>query len=363
MGSRVDKNKERKRKNKIRLITCFTILGIILFLCSFSNFKEYACLDNNSKTNEENNKIIDGENIKKISISAVGDCTFGNYKGSNWTNSFNHEFENQKSDFAYFFENVKKFFSKDDITIINLEGPLTNAYKSEDKKFAFKGKPSYVNILKQGSIEAVNIANNHTYDYLEKGYKNTIDILKDNGIGYFGYENKYIKDVKGIKVGILGYKVWNNSNYLKRQIKNDLEYMKLNSNLIIVNFHWGEENKYYPNNIQKNIGHYAIDNGADLVLGHHPHVIQGIEKYKDKYIVYSLGNFCFGGNRNPSDKDTFIFQQTFTFENNELVNSSKNIIPCSISSIKSRNDYKPTPLTGEEKARVLNKIDNLSEFY
>ena len=97
------------------------------------------------------------------------------------------------------------------------------------------------------------------------------------------------------------------------------------------------------------------------MVGHHPHVLQGIEEYNGKNIVYSLGNFCFGGNRNPLDKDTMIFQQTFTFANGELVQDNvKNIIPCSLSSVKEYNDYQPTILEGSESERVLQKIQELS---
>ena len=104
-----------------------------------------------------------------------------------------------------------------------------------------------------------------------------------------------------------------------------------------------------------------IDNGVDLVLGTHPHVIQGIEKYNDKYIVYSLANFLFGGNPNPTDKDTFIFQQTFTFEDDKLIiDDNINVIPASISSIKKNNNYQPTPIIGEDAESIINKINSKS---
>ena len=131
--------------------------------------------------------------------------------------------------------------------------------------------------------------------------------------------------------------------------------------LIIVSYHWGVEKTYEQNTAQKDLGRWTIDNGANLVIGHGPHVIQGIEKYNDKYIVYSLANFVFGGNKNPKDKDTFVFQQTFNFENGDLVNESINVVPTSVSSQKNINDYQPTILDGEERVRVLNKILKYSE--
>ena len=120
----------------------------------------------------------------------------------------------------------------------------------------------------------------------------------------------------------------------------------------------------YPTEYQVNLAHSAIDNGADLVLGHHPHVLEGIEVYNGKNIVYSLGNFCFGGNSNPSDKDTMIFQQTFTVQNGELVEDNvTNIIPCSISSDSSYNNYQPTPLEGDEADRVKGRIEEYSSGF
>lgn len=300
---------------------------------------------------------------KTITISAAGDCTLGSDDSFGTIGTFNAEFINQNGNYGYFFGGVKSVFEQDDLTIVNLETTFTTSDQKAEKTFRFKGDPSYVNILKEGSVEAVNIANNHIYDYLDKGYYDTLKHLGEAGIGYFGLGNKYIADVKGIKIGLLGYNGWDESESFKQQLRGDIQNLREESSLVIVSFHWGNENEYYPNSTQKNLARYAVDYGADLILGHHPHVIQGIEKYKNKYIVYSLGNFCFGGNNNPSDKDTFIFQQTFTFQNGLLAEASdKNIIPCSISSVSHRNDYRPTILSGEEKDRVMNKINSLSVF-
>ena len=112
------------------------------------------------------------------------------------------------------------------------------------------------------------------------------------------------------------------------------------------------------------MGHYLIDNGADLVVGTHPHVIQGIEKYNDKYIIYSLANFVFGGNQNPPDKDTFMFRQTFNFSNGKLqIDDNIEIVPASVSGFKNKNNYQPVILDGEEKVRVFNKIMKYSSGF
>ena len=126
-------------------------------------------------------------------------------------------------------------------------------------------------------------------------------------------------------------------------------------------FHWGNETETVPDSNQTTLGRIAIDEGADLVCGHHPHVLQGIETYKGRNIVYSLGNFCFGGNSSPSDMDTMIYQQTFTIDADGVKKDNvTNIIPCSISSADGYNNYQPTPATGDEATRIKSKIDERS---
>lgn len=349
------------------------ILTIFIFLFSFFTAKGECNDTKDENTNTEKTdtdtevtQVVEDKNKDEVEIiiSAAGDCTLGRDSKSIFSGSFDDEFIKQKKDYKYFFKNVKGIFETDDLTIVNFEGTLTNETKRADKKFAFKGSPSYINILKEGSIEAVNLSNNHTFDYLDKGFKDTVDNLKKGKIIYFGMNKRALTKVKGINIGFLGYNGWMYNNSMKKTIKKDIKYLKSKgAQLIIVSFHWGDEGKYYPNNIQKKLGRYAIDAGADLVLGHHPHVVQGIENYKGKKIVYSLGNFCFGGNKNPPDKDSFIYQQKFKFIKGKLADSKEyNIIPVSVSSVNYRNNYQPTHLEGKEKERVLNKIKRLSNI-
>ena len=128
--------------------------------------------------------------------------------------------------------------------------------------------------------------------------------------------------------------------------------------------HWGTEYEYAQNYAQTSMAHYMIDNGVDLVLGSHPHVLQGIEKYRGRYILYSMGNFCFGGNTDPADKDSMIFQQTFTFVNGELQQDDNiKIIPASVSGVSWCNNYQPVVLEGAEKQRVMEKIMRYSSGF
>ena len=208
------------------------------------------------------------------------------------------------------------------------------------------------------SVEAVNTANNHSHDYGDQGYEDTISALDSAGILNFGYDKTVVTEVKGIKVGLVGIYELKDHLERKEQLKQNIAKVKAEgAQITIVIFHWGNEKEEVPDSNQTTLAHLAIDEGADLVCGHHPHVLQGIEEYKGKNIVYSLGNFCFGGNQYPSDMDTMIFQQTFTVDQNGVkADNVTNIIPCSVSSDSDYNNYQPTPAEGDEAARILNKI-------
>jgi len=295
-------------------------------------------------------------NYTTITITAVGDCTFGTDINSAGGASFDNEVKNQNYDYTYFLRNVKPFFENDDLTIVNFEGTMSDRGTRADKEYAFRGSPEYVNILTSSSVEAANLSNNHSRDYGEVSFTDTQKTLAENNITWFSGRNYGIAEVKGIKIGLVGTNTQraeetanfiNNMNRLKKE----------NPDLIIANFHWGIEREAFPEEKQIKLAHTAIDNGADLVIGHHPHVLQGIERYKGKYILYSLGNFCFGGNKNPDDKDTMIFKQTFVFEDGTLIpKENVFVVPCSISSVSNRNNYQPTPLSDKNFERVRDKI-------
>ena len=299
-----------------------------------------------------------------LTLSVVGDCTLGTDETFDYDTSLNAYYENYGAD--YFLQNVKDIFSADDLTIANFEGTLTDSDEREDKTFAFKAPASYASILTGGSVEAVNTANNHSHDYGEQSFNDTLAALDDAGIVHFGYDETAVMDVKGIKVGLVG--IYELYDHLEReqQLKDNIAKVKADgAQLIVVIFHWGNETETVPDSNQTTLGRIAIDEGADLVCGHHPHVLQGIETYKGKNIVYSLGNFCFGGNSSPSDMDTMIYQQTFTIDADGVKKDNvTNIIPCSISSAAydGYNNYQPTPAEGDEATRILGKINERSSW-
>lgn len=299
-----------------------------------------------------------------LTLSVVGDCTLGTDETFDYDTGLNAYYENYGAD--YFLQNVRSIFSADDLTIANFEGTLTDSDEREDKTFAFKAPASYASILSGSSVEAVNTANNHSHDYGDQGFDDTLAALDDAGIVHFGYDETAVMDIKGIKVGMVGiYELYDHLDR-EQQLKDNIAKVQADgAQLIVVIFHWGNETETVPDSNQTTLGRMAIDLGADLVCGHHPHVLQGIETYKGKNIVYSLGNFCFGGNSSPSDMDTMIYQQTFTIDADGVKNDNvTNIIPCSISSAAydGYNNYQPTPAEGDEATRILEKINERSSW-
>jgi len=296
------------------------------------------------------------EKIKKIVISAVGDCTLGKDVNASYINSYNEYFDNNGA--SYFFSKVKNIFEDDDLTIANLENAFTDSKEYAVKKWVYSGKPSYAKILKEADIEVVSLANNHTMDYLEKGLEDTKKALEDYGIEY-AYKNIInYREIKGIKIAIVSI-AWDTFD----DIKQYLAEANNNSDLQIVCMHSG--NNYDKNYIKKQeiLAYFLVYNGADLVLGHHPHVLQGIEKYKGVYIAYSLGNFSYGGKRTlGSENDTMILQASFDYIGKKLINNEINIIPAYCSSSFPKNDYQPMIIEDdEEKERVKQKILSLSK--
>ena len=300
----------------------------------------------------------------KITVSAAGDCTLGSGQGFP-SNNLNAVYNSVGSP-AYFLKNVKKIFAKDDLTIVNLEGTLTTRGTPAAKTFTFRGKPSYTKILKKGSVEMVGFANNHDHDYGQVSYNDTVKHVKKSGIKLASYGKVCTYKVKGVIIGLVACSTVSPSyGDAYKNIREGLAKLKKKGCKIrIVYMHSGIERDHYPTGGQKSLAHYAVDHGADLVLGAHPHVLQGIERYKGVTCAYSLANFCFGGNTNPSDKDTMILQKTFTIHKGKLVKDKKvKVIPCRVSSKTYTNDYRPTPLKGSAKARVLGRINTYSKTF
>lgn len=309
-------------------------------------------------------ETVEEKNIVTFTISAAGDVTLGNTHMQDYSYSFRQMYDTQQ-DQGYFFKNVKSYFEADDMTIVNFEGVLTLSEERQERTYNMKGNPEYVSILTEGSVEAVSFGNNHRQDYGQRGSDDTIAAFREADIGYAYNNNVGIYEANGITVGWVSVNEASYGDWVEKDVEQGIQELKeAEVDIILVCCHWGTERENYPEEYQTTLGRKCIDWGADLVLGHHPHVLQGIEEYQGKYIVYSLANFCYGGNRNPKDKDTMIFQQTFTFVDGEK-QEDKNIriIPCSLSSVTTVNNYQPTPAEGEEAMRIVDRINLYSKTY
>lgn len=321
--------------------------------------------DSAAGTDVENASTEEDDSTVTITISAAGDVTLGTHQAQDYAYSFRQVYDQADSD-AYFFENVYDIFSQDDMTIVNLEGVLTLSEEmTEGRTYNIKGDPGYVNILTKGSVEAVSMGNNHRQDFGAQGSADTVEALEGAGIPYAYDNNVGIYETKGIRIGYVSVNevAWG-VGVEKLIVDGIAKLQEENVDLILICCHWGIERENYPEDYQRELGQKCIDWGADLVIGHHPHVLQGVEEYQGKYIIYSLGNFCFGANRNPADKDCMIFQQTFTFVDGEKQETSEvRMIPASVSSVTDRNDFKPTPLTGEDGKRVIDRVNEYSKDF
>ena len=302
--------------------------------------------------------------IQTVKITATGDCTLGATQTHGYAGSFHEYYDKYGQD--YFFKNVRSIFEQDDFTLINLECVLSNATERVEKTWNLKGKPEYVGIMTDSSVEGASLGNNHTFDYGQQGLDDTREVLNKAGIifGFNDHVDTYTtKD--GIKIGIVSASQLSadekHANYIRDGIA---ELREEGADLVIACCHWGIEGDHYPNDYQQKLAHQVIDWGADLLVGTHPHVLQGMELYNGKMICYSLGNFCFGGNKNPADKNTAIYQQAFTLINGELQPGiDAQIIPCTLSSVSSYNDFRPTVASGEKAKEICNLMNTYSQNY
>lgn len=296
----------------------------------------------------------------RITISFAGDCTLGTEESFDYASSFTGVYDAEGPD--YFFAGVKNIFENDDLTVANCEGVLTEATTREDKEYAYKGDPSYADIFVRGSVEATSIANNHIYDYGWGSRGDTIDALTGAGVSVFGDEIVAYKDVKGVKVALIGVNALGRGLGVRDGMTASIHAAQNGGAQIIVVFmHWGTMSEYDPDADQIELARSAVDAGATVVVGSHQHVLQGYEKYNGRYIVYGLGNFCYGGSRSLFDPDCYIFQQTFTMtEDGAAADDEVRVIPCLISSDRERNNYQPMVAEGADKERIEGKIADSS---
>ena len=288
-------------------------------------------------------------------LTFVGDCTLGSNpkKFSSKTALVKVVGEN----YDYPFANVRTYFENDDFTLLNLESVLADSGNASGSLFAFRGPESYVNILTGSSVEAVTLANNHTMDFGEKGYRNTKTVLENAGVSYVEHDNISLYTTQsGLVIGLYA----NAFELTEKRIQKNIQALKdAGAEVIVCAYHWGNEGSYRPTAEQKKFAEYSISQGAHIIAGHHPHVLQPMETGENSVIFYSLGNFCFGGNSNPRDKDSVIAQVEIIRDiDGTILVGNVDTIPVSISTVKKGNDYQPIlyEQDTEEFQRTMSKL-------
>ena len=303
----------------------------------------------------------------EIVLSFAGDCTFGTVNSDDSSIRFPALYRRSGLK-DYPFALVQPWFVNDDLTVVNFECTLTNATKTANKQWKFKGDASYASIFPAGSVEVAGLANNHSFDYLQAGFNDTIANFKKAHVPVFYQNVPYITTIKGIETVLIGdcTVVGENTTLIDgtpKRVLSAIKRYKKPGNLVIVVMHWGSELDTVPRPWQQSMGRAFIDAGADAVVGAHPHVAQGIERYKGKYIVYSLGNFAFGGNSLAHNPETFILRLRFGRLNGITTVAGAAIVPCLTTSSHERNkngvlinNYQPQPVFGGQADKIADLI-------
>lgn len=281
-------------------------------------------------------------NAETLTISMVGDCTAGDqYKYRGYKSSFTYKIGEKGLDYP--FSLAADLFAADDLTIANCEGVLTDRSPGKNAKFMTLGAPvRFAEVFRLGNVDVCNTANNHARDFGEKGLADTQNALTELGIGVFGDDVLYETEIKGVKIGIVGYTYPINDAKVKRYQK-QIEHLREDGcTFIIASAHWGKEESYNINLDQRKAAPALIDMGADMVYGHGSHTVQPIQVYKGKLIFYGLSNFTFGANAAPKDDDTVVIQVTFDIHEDGTMTAAEMIaIPYKMHHNK---DFRPYPI-------------------
>ena len=300
-------------------------------------------------------------------ISVVGDCTLASAQFIDPSEHRSIEYHIQQ-DYSYPFAFTRDYFADDDLTLANLECVLSDTKLFSYEQFSFLAPTAYAEILSQGGVDFVTTANNHLEDFGAAGQEFTYMALDEHGIPYGkDGESKLITTDSGLTVGV--YCAYNHLEPDPEQAEAAIRQLRADgAEFVVCAFHWGKELVYKPFDSQVELAHRCIDAGADLIYGSHSHCLQPVEEYGKGLILYSMGNWVFGGSTAPSDMDTAIIQVQLRRESDGSVRyTGYSAIPCCVSSrpVKDNysgdnyNDYRPTPYTNGSNAfqRVLAKLD------
>ena len=272
----------------------------------------------------------------------------------------------ERNGMAYPFQSLQALFAKDDMTLVNLECVLKKNNRDEAlyKEFRFRGLPSWSEALTLGSIEQVNVANNHFIDYKAAGQKETLAALREAGISYSGYTNTFIWECRGHLIGFAGIR---ETVYLKDKQLIEKEIRSLRDQgceVVIYSCHWGSEYAEHHNELQVEMAKVAADAGADLIVGTHPHVVQGLGVYGHTPVIYSLGNLMFGGTLTLPTYDGLVMSVSLRFDEAGYIGCALTPVPVMTSgqAAEGINDYQPCPAQGADRERILSLVQEDTSF-
>ena len=301
-------------------------------------------------------------------VSFLGDCSIGDaISAAGKTNSYQAVVD--REGYAWPFSLVQKYIGTDDMTVGNLEIVITTRTKHKNIVYPLRADPDHVNILTEGSIDVLNTANNHCYDFYRDGYVDTLKALDDAGIDHFGcvnytrkngFDDVVVKDVNGIRFALFGFTYPTDSDlkHAEQLIKKlrDEEHC----DYIIASLHWGRETYTVPGQGNAKYAKKLLDLGADMIYGHHPHVLQPIAFHNNKPILFSTGNCTFGTLSSNMDQHAGIFQITFEKTENGAVPRKLEVIPCKYYKSGDYRIEEETNETEREKTfRILSPGRNL----
>ena len=296
-------------------------------------------------------------------LSFVGDCSIGEMAPSTGRpGTYTHTVDEKGLDWP--FSLVHEYLRADDFTFANLEVVFTQYKKHVDKRIPLRADPKYAQVLLHSGIDAVNTVNNHSMDFYEKGYLESMETLDSLPIFHFGtsqmranapHDRLLVTQVKGITIGALGVS-YPQEKDAKAVISRIQKLRDEGAQLVIVSLHWGKELTKQPQAWQHRFARALIDGGADVLWGHHPHILQPIHVYNGKPIFYSTGNFTFGS-MSKVDPDTGIFRLHFGLGDDGQPRLSRiEVIPCRT---QGKGDYRPIPLTDSaEKEALFRKLSH-----
>ena len=322
-----------------------------------------------------------------ITLVAGGDVTLGAHY-EEWVDGLRARGQSGPAVDGWGFSEVKPLFAGADLVVVNLECPFTARGAPIPKNFNFRARPSSVSVLVEAGVRAVSLANNHLMDYGPDGVVDTIATLDAAGVAHFGAgrtlaeaRKPAIVEMGGLKVALLGYLilgekhpepavVWatettagvaghpSDWTVVEKMVREDVAAARREADLVIPFFHWGREGSKGPDAYQLALARAAVESGAAAVLGAHPHVLHGIERIGQVPVFYSLGNFVFGGNWNPRDKDSVLVKARF--DRSGYLGAE--LFPLKIDRFPDR-PVQPYPLTGPEAQAVLQRLRNASSTF